>query len=213
MTGLLALLGVLGIVGSPFVRRVATRLVAGYRHRRAADKRAARMGAYAFAIARRLHAGETLLGALSVGTSIAEIAEPVERMLSEHDQGVTLGRAAQRWALRDQTPAVNLFATAVDLAGRHVGTQPAVFEQVAASVRASEALTADARTSAAGATASVWVVALLPWAVGAGLVAEGGAAADVLVGTTFGWICISAAVVLQALGIAWMRALVRWTRP
>lgn len=213
MTELLLLVALLGVAGSPATRRVVARRIASARHQRAADKRATCIGAYAFAVARRLHAGETLLGALSVGTSIAEIAKSVERMLSEHDQGVTLGRAAQRWALRDQTAAVALFATAVDLAARHVGTQPATFERVAASVRANEALIGDARASAAGATASVWVVALLPWVVGAGLVAEGGAAADVLLGTTLGWACIGAAAALEALGIAWMRGLIRWTRP
>ncbi len=213
MTELLLWLVLLGVAGSPTARRVVARRIARWRHQRAADRRATCIGAYAFAVARRLHAGETLLGALSVGTSIDELVEPVERMLVEHDQGVTLGRAAQRWALRDQTAAVKLFATAVDLAARQVGTQPAIFERVAASARAGEALVADARASAAGATASVWVVAVLPWVVGAGLIAEGGAAADVLIRSTLGWSCIGAAAALEALGIAWMRGLIRWTKP
>lgn len=136
------------------------------------------------------------------------MSAPVEQVCAEHERGVTLSRAVQRWATREQTAEAVLVATAVALSSERVGAQPQLFDHVAGTVRARADMAAEAQVHAAQARASVWVVAALPWAVALALLAEGGAAARVLTSTPLGWFCLAAAAVLEAIGVWWMRAAV-----
>ena len=143
------------------------------------------------------------------GAGDGPTAEPLRQIAVEHERGVTLGRAVERWAARESTSAAALLSTAVTLASERVGAQPELFDHVAATLRARADVAAEARVHVAQARASVWVVTALPWAVALALLAEGGDAARVLTATPLGWFCLTAALLLEAAGVGWMRAAVR----
>ncbi len=226
---LLAILGC-GVLTSPKYRRLVAAWLRKRRLRHQARKRAAHIGEYCADIARRLHAGETLLQAMTAnrGSTNRDSAnradakfdsanntlnEPICQLLDEHNRGVTLARAAARWAERDGTEETALLRTAVVLATQQVGADPALFDHVARTISSREELLADAHVQVAQARASIWVVAALPWAIAVVLVAEGGVAAQVLLGTTLGRFCIFAAVVMELTGIGWMRWLINRAVP
>ncbi|MYA26035.1 MAG: hypothetical protein F4091_02650 [Acidimicrobiales bacterium] len=169
--------------------------------------RSAGIGDFCAAVSRGLGAGDTMLQALRAAAD-GPMRAPVEQIAAEHERGVTLSRAVQRWAAREQTSEAALLSTAVTLASDRVGAQPQLFDHVAATVRARADMAAEARVHAAQARASVWVVAALPWAVALALLAEGGAAARVLTSTPLGWFCASGALLLELAGVSWMRATV-----
>lgn len=167
-----------------------------------------RMGDFCAAVSRRLGGGDTLLQALHNAAGDGPMSGPLEQITEEHERGVTLSRAVQRWAAREQTSEAALLSTAVTLASDRVGAQPQLFDRVAATSRTRADLAAEARVQAAQARASIWVVAALPWAVALALLAEGGAAARVLTSTPLGWFCVGAALLAELAGVAWMRSAV-----
>ncbi len=166
------------------------------------------MGDYCAGVSRRLGGGDTLLQALRAAAGDGPMSPPLDQVSAEHERGVTLSRAVQRWAVREQTSEAALLSTAVTLASDRVGAQPQLFDHVAATVRARADIAAEARVHAAQARASVWVVAALPWAVALALLAEGGSAARVLTSTPLGWFCSGAAALAELAGVTWMRATV-----
>ncbi|HCB34310.1 MAG TPA: hypothetical protein DEP66_06200 [Acidimicrobiaceae bacterium] len=214
-----ALILLCGAATSPRRRRRIAAAFAARRLRRRARRRAGLVGEYCAGIARRLHAGETLLQAMTAGATgsaagdARPLREPISRLLDEHARGVTLARAAQRWATRDATEETALLSIAVSLASEQVGADPALFDRVAQTIGARNDLVADARVQVAQARASIWVVASLPWAIAVVLLAEGGTAADVLLHTPLGWFSVAAAALMELAGIAWMRGLIERAVP
>lgn len=204
---LAVLLGCVGAVTSPAARDWCYARRRRRRDRMAVAARSACIGDFCAAVSRRLGGGDTMLQALRAAAD-GPMAAPLEQISAEHERGVTLSRAVQRWAAREQTSEAVLVATAVTLSSDRVGAQPQLFDHVAATVRARADMAAEAQVHAAQARASVWVVAALPWAVALALLAEGGAAARVLTATPLGWSCLGAAVVLELAGVSWMRAAV-----
>ncbi len=178
-----------------------------HRDRLAIAARSDCIGDFCATVSRRLSGGDTMLQALRSAAD-GPMAVPLEQISAEHERGVTLSRATLRWAVREQTSQAALLSTAVTLASDQVGAQPQLFDHVAATVRANADMAAEARVHATQARASVWVVAALPWAVALALLAEGGAAARVLISTPLGWSCIGAALLLEIAGVSWMRAAV-----
>ena len=203
-----------GAATSPRRLRAIAAWFSKHRLKRQAQRRAGLIGEYCANIARRLHAGETLLQAMTADTRRREssphsvLSEPVQRLEDEHNRGVTLARATARWAERDGTEETALLSTAVGLASQQTGAAPALFDHVALTIGARQELKADAQVQVAQARASIWVVAALPWAIAVVLLAEGGAAAQVLLGTTLGRLCIFFAVLLELAGISTMRWLI-----
>ncbi len=169
--------------------------------------RSAHLGDYCAGVSRRLSGGDTMLQALRSAAD-GPMSAPLEQISAEHERGVTLSRAVQRWAASEQTSEAALLSTAVTLASERVGAQPQLFDHVAVAVRARADMAAEARVHAAQARASVWVVAALPWVIALALLAEGGAAARVLTSTPLGWFCVGAALALELAGVSWMRAAV-----
>lgn len=209
---MLRLILVLALVGggtSPALRNWFSARWQRRRDRIAVLARAVCMGDYCATVGRRLHGGDTLLQALRAAADGGPMSEPLAQVTSEHERGVTLSRAVQRWAAREQTSEAALLSTAVTLASDRVGAQPQLFDHVASTVRARADMAAEARAQVAQARASVWVVTALPWVVALALLAEGGAAARVLTSTPLGWFCAAAAALAELTGVAWMRATVR----
>ena len=206
MVRIVVLLALVGGVTSPAARSLFLARRRRRRERAAVEARSERMGDFCTAVSRRLGGGDTLLQALRNAAGGGPMSGPLARIAEEHERGVTLGRAVQRWAAREQTSQAALLSTAVTLASDRVGAQPQLFDRVAATSRMQADMTAEARVHAAQARASIWVVAALPWAVALALLAEGGAAARVLTSTPLGWFCVGAALMLELGGVAWMRA-------
>ncbi|WP_423916430.1 type II secretion system F family protein [Candidatus Poriferisodalis sp.] len=201
-------LACVGAITSPAARQWLRKRRQRRRDRAAVTSRSAHMGDFCAAVSRRLGGGDTLLQALRAAAGDGPMSLPLDQVSDEHERGVTLSRAVQRWATREQTSEAALLSTAVTLASDRVGAQPQLFDHVAATVRARADMAAEARVHAAQARASVWVVAALPWAVALALLAEGGAAARVLTSTPLGWFCGSAAALAELAGVTWMRATV-----
>lgn len=208
MVRLIVLLALVGAVTSPATRGWLAQRRLQAQQRAAVAARASLMGDFCAAVSRRLHGGDTLLQALRAAAGSGPMSAPLREVNAEHERGVTLARAVQRWADRDQTSEAALLSTAVTLASERVGARPQLFDHVAAAMRARSDIAAEARVHAAQARASVWVVAALPWGVAAALLAEGGAAAHVLTATPLGWFCVGTALALESVGIWWMRAVV-----
>ena len=202
-------LALTGGLTCPAARRWFSQRRRRRRERTAVMARSAGMGDYCAAVGRRLHGGDTLLQALRSGADDGPMSLPLRQVADEHERGVTLARAIQRWAAREQTSEAALLSTAVTLATDPLGAQPRLFDHVAATLRVRADAAAEARVHVAQARASVWVVSALPWAVALALLAEGGAAARVLTSTPLGWFCAATAALLELAGIAWMRAAVR----
>ncbi|WP_419842529.1 type II secretion system F family protein [Candidatus Poriferisodalis sp.] len=207
MLRLSVLLACAGGITSPAARAWCRRRRDRRRAAQAVAARSACIGDFCAAVSRRLSGGDTMLQALRTAAD-GPMSGPLEQIVAEHERGVTLSRAAQRWAVREQTSEAALLSTAVTLASDRVGAQPQLFDHVAATVRARADMAAEARVHAAQARASVWVVAALPWAVALALLAEGGAAAQVLTSTPLGWLCAAGALALEFAGVSWMRAAV-----
>lgn len=208
MVRIVVLLALAGALTSPAARRLYRSRRRRRRERAAVEARSERMGDFCAAVSRRLGGGDTLLQALGNAAADGPMSGPLGQITEEHERGVTLSRAVQRWAAREQTSEAALLSTAVTLASDRVGAQPQLFDRVAATSRARADMTAEARVQAAQARASIWVVAALPWAVALALLAEGGDAARVLTSTPLGWFCVGAALLAELAGVAWMRALV-----
>ncbi|WP_419944120.1 type II secretion system F family protein [Candidatus Poriferisodalis sp.] len=208
MLRIVVLLALAGALTSPAARRLIRTQRQRRQERAAVEARSARMGDFCAAASRRLSGGDTLLQALGNAAGDGPMSGPLGQVTEEHERGVTLSRAVQRWAAREQTSEAALLSTAVTLASDRVGAQPQLFDRVASICRTRADMAAEARVQAAQARASIWVVAALPWAVALALLAEGGAAARVLVSTPLGWFCIGAALLAELAGVAWMRAVV-----
>ena len=204
---LIVLLACVGAVTSPAARRWFRLRRDRRREAAAVAARSACIGDFCAAVSRGLGGGDTMLQSLQAAAD-GPMSAPIQQISAEHERGVTLSRATQRWAAREQTAEAALLSTAVTLASDRVGAQPQLFDHVAVTVRARADMVAEANVHAAQARASVWVVAALPWAVALALLAEGGAAAHVLTATPLGWFCAAGAFVLELAGVAWMRAAV-----
>ncbi len=206
MAQIVVLLALAGLCASPAVRRLVRARYQRRRERADIEARSTHMGDFCAAVSRRLGGGDTLLQALHNAAGDGPMSAPLRQITQEHERGVTLSRAVARWAAREQTSEAALLSTAVTLASDRVGAQPQLFDRVAATSRTRVDMIAEARVQAAQARASIWVVAALPWAVALALLAEGGSAANVLVSTPLGWFCIGGALLLELVGVAWMRA-------
>ena len=124
------LLALAGMLTSPAARRLY-RTRRRRRHERAAlAARSERMGDFCAAVSRRLGGGDTLLQALGNAAADGPMSGPLGRITEEHERGVTLSRAVQRWAAREQTSEAALLSTAVTLASDRVGAQPQLFDRV-----------------------------------------------------------------------------------
>jgi len=211
MTPTLPILGLiaLGWLTSPARRRwLATRRrsLGNARHNRMV---ATELPELCRSMARRLVAGDTLLIALRESADGAAVQADIERVADDHAHGSTLRRSVERWAHQSGIDELRAFAAAVAIATGPVGPRPELFDSVAVTLRRQRDRRADAEAHAAQALLSSWVIAALPWVVAAAVVAEGGAPAQILLGTPVGRAAVVSAAALEVLGIGWMRRMIR----
>jgi tight adherence protein B len=123
--------------------------------------------------------------------------------------GLPLTEALDGWTAAHDDPGTRLAATALALATA-VGSAPArAIDGVAATLRERLDLAAERRALATQARTSALVLSLAPLAFAALLVSADSAAADFLLGTPAGLVCLVAGVALDAAGMWWMVRLSR----
>ena len=178
------------------------------------NKRAAAFEAalplFADSTARALRAGLSLTAAIteasaSIGGPIAEDAAEVVRAAGI----VGVDAALADWATRRALPSVRLLAGALRLGARVGGSPGAALEAVAETLRERLGVHAETKALTAQAQASALVMIGAPVVFCALLTLSDARASAFLLQTPFGLGCLGAGLLLDALGGAWMRRLVR----
>lgn len=118
--------------------------------------------------------------------------------------GEDLGRALGGWASERKSRGVALFASAVAV-GRTIGSlNGRAVDAVAATLREQLSLRSEIAVHVAQAQISAAVMTVAPLAFCALLVLGNASASSFLVGTPWGWGCITAGITLDAVGALWM---------
>jgi tight adherence protein B len=199
-TGVLAASAV--IVGGPVAL-----LLAGQRRARiiaaAVPETLERVGA-------ELRAGGTVTTALAtIARADGPLASDIARLESRVSLGASLPDALEAWAR--ERPAVGVEATAGALAlSSTVGGRAAdALDALASSLRDRLAVAAEARALSAQARYSAWVIGVAPVGYIVGSAAIDPRSLQSLIGTGAGRMCALVGILLELLGAAWMRAIVR----
>ncbi len=158
--------------------------------------------------ARSLRSGSTLLEALEDGGRIDASLEGDMALLKRRlDSGSSLPSALRRWGEDRDDPDVWLVVSTCRLGHELGGPLAEAFDNIGGAIRARRDVAAEARSLSSQARASAALLVALPVLVGAAAVAFDASTRQVLLGTPLGWACLIGAVLLDAAGVAWMRAL------
>jgi tight adherence protein B len=131
---------------------------------------------------------------------------PISAALAD---GHPLSVVLDAWARRAQDPAERMAATALALAAATGGPQAQAVDAAARAVRDRISATAEVAAHSAQARLSARVIASLPVVFVAWTLLADHRTAVTLVGTPIGWLCLTAGLGLDAVGLVWVRALVR----
>ena len=194
--------------GSGTVMRPAN-LVMRWRAGRATKRLEQQVPATLEAIARAVRAGGSLLLAIE---DAAETAPPGLagdlRIVGHRARHANLDRALALWAEERPVLGVRLAAAALALGAETGGASARAIDGVAATVRQRLSAQADARALATQARLSATVIALAPIGFGVIATATDQRLAATLLLTPVGWAMLAAGLTLDALGAAWMHAIV-----
>jgi tight adherence protein B len=124
-------------------------------------------------------------------------------------EGEPLARAVHAWAARATSPDERLAATAVSLAVSAGGATALALDTAAFALRERASVRAEARAQATTALASAIVVGGLPVVVLVFTLLGDARTRAVLLGTAPGAVCLIVGLGLDALGLWWMKRLVR----
>jgi tight adherence protein B len=201
-------LGLVGCFAALVSAPVALRLAAG---RRTAALVAA-LPALLDDVAADLRAGGTVSAALDrAAEGGGRLAPDLVEVRARTALGLGLTESLTRWSSERPHPGFAEVAGALSVAANTGGRSAAALTGLAASLRDRLACVAEARAQSAQARASAVVVGVAPLAylVFAAVVDPGSVA--VLVGTTFGRMCLVVGLLLDAAAALWMRRLLRVT--
>lgn len=152
------------------------------------------------ACSRSLRTGSSLRSAVR-GTDL-----PISTALID---GHPLAVVLDAWAKRARDPAERMAATSLALAAATGGPQAQAVDAAARAVRDRISATAEVAAHSAQARLSASVIASLPVVFVAWTLLADHRTAVTLVGTPIGWLCLTVGVGLDAVGLVWVRALVR----
>lgn len=152
------------------------------------------------ACSRSLRTGSSLRSAVR-GTDL-----PISSALID---GHPLPVVLDAWAKRARDPAERMAATALALAAATGGPQAQAMDAAARAVRDRISATAEVAAHSAQARLSASVIASLPVVFVAWTLLADHRTAATLVGTPIGWLCLTVGLGLDAVGLVWVRALVR----
>lgn len=181
--------------------------------RRSARRRIGQLPVALESIASGLRGGAGLvqaIGAARVGDPLdAELASIVEDV----DRGLGTDDALRRWRGARDDADTALAAGCLAVSNRVGGHAAHALDQAARSLRARQAIQAEARALATQSQLSAWVLVALP-VLFTGLLAIGDADATAfLFGTPVGLACLAGGILLDATGAWWMHRIVAGARP
>lgn len=166
------------------------------------------------AIARSLRAGRSLVGAL--GAACGDMGEPLGLELRglwlRIEAGVALRDALADAATATTSLALRTALAALAIANESGGAQAMVFDALASSMRSRQAATRELRTLTTPVRVSAMVIGFAPIAVLGGVLALDPATLSVALSSTLGWTALALGVLLDAVGVVWIRALTRFDR-
>ncbi len=195
--------GVAIVVGAP----VALRLSSG---RRMANLVAALPGLLD-QVAADLRGGGTVSGALDrIADGPGRLAPDLAAVRARTGLGLELVDSLSRWAAERTHPGFAEAAGALAVAATTGGRAATALTGLAASLRERLATVAEARSLSAQARASAVVVGAAPLAYLVFAAVVDPASITVLVGTTFGRLCLVVGLTLDGLAAIWMRRLLRF---
>ena len=164
------------------------------------------------AIARSLRAGRSLVGAL--GAACGDIGEPLGLELRglwlRIEAGVALRDALADAAATANSAALRTVFSALAIANESGGAQAMVFDALASSMRSRHAATRELRALTTPVRVSALVIGFAPIAVLGGVLALDPATLSAALSSTLGWVALSVGLVLDAVGVVWIRALTRF---
>jgi len=157
-------------------------------------------------------------GGRSLGQALAEVAirsGPFAQRLcivsNQHALGVPLPDALARLRHAEAGPEERLAWDTLDVLARFGGAVPATLDRAAIAVRERRALAAERRAGAAQARLSAAVLSLLPLVVSVWTIATDRRIAHFVLHQPAGWICTSAAALLNGIGWLVMSRMIRGT--
>jgi tight adherence protein B len=142
----------------------------------------------------------------SLRNAIRATALPVGPALAE---GHSLPVVLDGWARLATDPSERMAATALALAAATGGPQAQAVDAAARAVRDRISATEEVAAHSAQARLSATVIASLPVVFVAWTLLADHRTAATLLGTPIGWLCLAVGLGLDAIGLAWVRALVR----
>ena len=157
-------------------------------------------------IARSLRGGANLRGALADATEHdSPAAQSLRPVMSRVNAGDRLGEALDAWASRVDDPNADLARAVLRLGDATGAAVASSLEQAATSLRDRAALTAEIQALSSQARLSSIVIGFAPLAFLAVSATVDPASAAVLITTRFGLVCLAFGLVLDAIGVRWMR--------
>jgi len=162
------------------------------------------------ALAAALRAGVALPGALRViaSESDAPLAQEFSLMLREQRLGVPFEDALANLHARMPTQATGLFVAVLRIAAQTGGNLADTLERIAATLRARAQLQGRVQALTAQGRMQAWVLAGLPPLLLFALTRLEPEAMAMLWQTPLGWGVLATVLVLEALGVVWIRRIV-----
>lgn len=190
---------------------LARRLARSWRAHRQADRRDAQLPAFLERLASSIRAGNTP-GAAFVATARTTpdpLARELARVAAEVDHGAALAAALARWGAGTRSPHVRLAAEALGLAAECGGEVARSVDRVAATLRERWEVRGEVRALATQARASAFVLAVIPIGFTALVAGIDPTVWTVLITSPLGLVCLTAGLLLEALGAIWMIRILR----
>jgi tight adherence protein B len=161
-------------------------------------------------IGAELRAGGTVAtGLAALATGDDPLAPDIARVEHRVRLGNSLANALREWPRERPAAGVEATAGALALTAAVGGRAADALEALGASLRERLAVAAEARALSAQARYSAWVIGVAPLAYLAASAVIDPRSLHALTGTNAGRLCASVGLGLEALGAAWMRAIVR----
>lgn len=161
------------------------------------------------ALARSLRSGASLRQAVLevAGTTPGALGDELRRVATEVGDGVPLPDALEAWVARRPLHGVRLTAAALGLGAATGGASARAVDGLAATLRTNVAIAAEVRALSSQARLSAMVIALAPLGFTVLAASADPRAAQFLLRTPAGLLCLVAGLGLDVIGALWMRRL------
>jgi tight adherence protein B len=130
-------------------------------------------------------------------------------VVSMADRGAPLVEVFRRWPRLCALPEVRVASSALVLAADAGGQQARAIDGIAATLRERLSAGADARSQSAQARLSAVVISMLPIGFAVWASATDHRTTSFLLASRRGWACLAFGLVLEGLGVLWMRHVIR----